>query len=352
MALEYTKSEAKQWAKKNFLGLEAPIFPSYSPDLSELDEDGIRWDVNSIIANGMMSIMIAPEAAAMTREERKRFVAIVNDEAKGRIITSVGALLDTVEENIEIMKVHEETGGTMAMLGHPLMYVPESPEELYRNYKYMADSTNLAINFYPGRLRIRKFHPVGWPMEILERIADIPNVTAMKFAGSTPLIATVQAFRLIGDRVLVSDPMPDMWFVTMPQYGQQWAGAGPFYMSQTPEDQRSVKLFNLLWEGKIDEAYEQYWDSVRRGRGIIGGGRGMDTYLEDGMVSPVTSKYGHWLLGGNGGMCRQPARRLYDFTRDAMRAGVRAMGFEPRENDEEFFVGRCNYAKGYRLPHF
>ena len=134
MALEYTKSEAKQWAKKNFLGLEAPIFPSYSPDLSELDEDGIRWDVNSIIANGMMSIMIAPEAAAMTREERKRFVAIVNDEAKGRIITSVGALLDTVEENIEIMKVHEETGGTMAMLGHPLMYVPESPEELYRNY--------------------------------------------------------------------------------------------------------------------------------------------------------------------------------------------------------------------------
>ena len=150
MALEYTKSEAKAWAKKNFLGLEAPIFPSYTPDLSALDEDGIRWDVNHIIANGMMSIMIAPEATGMTYEERKEFVRIVNDEAKGRIITSVGALLDTVEENIAIMKVHEESGGTMAMLGHPIAYDPLDPEELYRNYKYMADSTNLAINFYPA----------------------------------------------------------------------------------------------------------------------------------------------------------------------------------------------------------
>ncbi len=70
MALEYTKSEAKAWAKKNFLGLEAPIFPSYTPDLSALDEDGIRWDVNHIIANGMMSIMIAPEATGRTCEGR------------------------------------------------------------------------------------------------------------------------------------------------------------------------------------------------------------------------------------------------------------------------------------------
>ena len=353
LALPYTKSEAKAWAKKNFKGLEAPIFPSYSPDLNELDEDGIRWDVNRIIANGMMSIMIAPEASAMTREERKRFVAIVNDEAKGRVITSVGALLDTVEENIEIMRVHEETGGTMAMLGHPIMYDPESPEELYRNYKYMADSTDLALNFYPGRLRMKRFHPSGWPMEILPMIADIPNVTAMKFAGSTPLVQTVQAFRMIGDRVLVSDPMPDMWFITMPQYGQQWAGAGPFYMSQTPEDQRSVRLFNLLYEGKIDEAYEEYWDSVRRTRGITGGAaHGMDSYLETGMVSPVVTKYGHWCLGGNGGLMRQPARRLYDFTREGIKAGIRAMGFTPRENEEEFFVGRCNYAKGYRLKRY
>lgn len=351
MALPYARSEAKAWAKENFKGLEAPIFPSYSPDLSELDEDGIRWDVNHIIANGMISIMIAPEATGMTREERRRFVSIVNDEAKGRVITSVGALLDTVEENIEIMQHHEKTGGTMALLGHPIMYDPESPEELYRNYKYMADSTNLAINFYPGRLRAKRFHPSGWPMSILPKIADLPNVVAMKFAGGTPLVQTVQSFLTIGDRVLVSDPMPDMWFITIPKYGQQWAGAGPFYCSQTPEDQRSVKLFNLLLENRIDEAYDTYWQSAAR---MGGGGPGhmMNTYLETGLVSPVESKYGHWCLGGNGGLVRQPARRLYDFTREGIKAGIRAMGFTPREPEEEFFVGRMNYAKGARLKRY
>ena len=40
--MEYTKSEAKLWAKKNIKGLEVPIFPSFTPDLEKLDEDGIR----------------------------------------------------------------------------------------------------------------------------------------------------------------------------------------------------------------------------------------------------------------------------------------------------------------------
>ena len=41
----------------------------------------------------------------------------------------------------------------------------------------------------------------------------------------------------------------------------------------------------------------------------------------------------------------------YDST-GPTKAGLRAMGFTPRENDEEFFVGRCNYAKGYRLKRY
>ena len=78
----------------------------------------------------------------------------------------------------------------------------------------------------------------------------------------------------------------------------------------------------------------------------------MGDYLETGRVGPVETKYAMWCLGGNGGLRRQPARRLYDFTRERTKQGLRAMGFTPRENDEEFFVGRCNYAKGYRLKRY
>jgi 4-hydroxy-tetrahydrodipicolinate synthase len=59
-------------------------------------------------------------------------------------------------------------------------------------------------------------------------------------------------------------------------------------------------------------------------------------------------KYMQWLAGGNGGMYRQPTGMLFQRQKDAMRAGLKAAGLTPREPEEEFFVGRLNYAKGAR----
>ena len=41
--------------QKNLKGLESVIFPSFTPDLKELDEENIRYDVNHLIANGFKS---------------------------------------------------------------------------------------------------------------------------------------------------------------------------------------------------------------------------------------------------------------------------------------------------------
>jgi 4-hydroxy-tetrahydrodipicolinate synthase len=349
MALEYTKSEAKNWSKKNLKGLEVPIFPSFTPDLEQLDEEGIRYDVNHIIANGFTSTLIAPEACGMTFEERKRFVEIVVDEARGKIHTSVSVMQDTVEQDIEMLQHMEKVGGTFATLGHPVQYYPRSVEDIFQMYKYMCDSTNLAIVFYPGRLHTRKFHPSYFPPELLPRIADIPNVVAMKIGGGSSTVITVMSFRLCGDKILVNDPMPDRWFVTVPVYGQQWAGAGPFYGMQTPEKPRMVNIFNLLMKGEIDKAMDIYWEM-----GSFGEGSGglADSYFHTGIVTALNDKYAHWCNGGNGGTVRQPTGRLHDYQKERIRAGLRALGLTPREPEEEFYVGRVNYAKGARLKKY
>jgi 4-hydroxy-tetrahydrodipicolinate synthase len=351
MALEYTKSEAKKWSKKNLKGLEVPIFPSFTPDLQELDEEGIRYDVNHIIANGFTSVLAAPEACGMTFEERKRFVEIVVDEARGKIHTSVAVMQDTVEQDIEMLRHIEKAGGTFVTLGHPVQYYPRSVEDIFQMYKYMCDSTNLAIVFYTGRLHTRKFHPSYFPPELLPRIADIPNVVAMKIGGGSSMAITVMSFRLCGDKILVNDPMPDRWFVTVPEYGQQWAGAGPFYGMQTPENPRMVNLFNTLVKGDVDEAMDMYWEGQKGMAGGSGGGL-ESSYFHTGIVTALSDKYAHWLVGGNGGTVRQPTGRLHDYQKEAMRASVRAMGVTPREPEEEFYVGRVNYAKGARLKKY
>ena len=346
MALPYTKRDAKQWAKQHLRGLEAVIFPSFTPDLKELDEEGIRYDVNHLIANGFSSALVSPESCGMTFEERKRLVEIVCDEAKGRIHTSVAVMQDTVEEDIEMLRHIERVGGTFATLGHPIQYHPWSVEDIFGMYKHMCDSVNLAIVFYPGRLHTRKFHPSYFPPELLPRIADIPNVVAMKIGGGSSLAITVMSFRLCGEKILVNDPMPERWFVTVPQYGQQWAGAGPFYAMQTPEKPRVVNMFSLLVKGQVDKALDIWWE------GGGGGGSLDDSYFHTGIVTALSDKYSHWCNGGNGGSVRQPTGRLPDYQKERIRAGMRGLGLTPRENEEEFYVGRVAYAKGARLRRY
>jgi 4-hydroxy-tetrahydrodipicolinate synthase len=346
--VEYTNNEVKAWGKKNFKGLEVPVFPSFSPDLQELDEEGIRWDVNHIYQNGFNSVMAAPEACGLTFEERKQFVQIVCDEAKGKMFASAAVMQDTVEEDIEMLHHLEKVGATHVKLGHPIQYYPRSEEDMYQEYKYMCDSTRLAIMFYIGRMHTYKFHHSYFPPDVMKRIAEIPNVFSMQVTGGSSITVTVQAFELVGDQLLVCDPMPDRWFFTIPMYGQQWAGTGPFYNMQTPENPRMVRLWNHLVTGERQQAMDILWESARPGPTASLG----DTYFHTGIVNCHSDKYMHWLVGGNGGTVRQPTGRLYDYQKDGMRASVRAMGILPREPEEEFYVGRVNYAKGYRLPSY
>jgi 4-hydroxy-tetrahydrodipicolinate synthase len=350
MVREYGKPEAKAWSREHLKGLEVVIFPSFTPDLQELDEEGIRWDVNHLVANGFVSVMCAIESCGLTFEERKKFVEIVCDEAKGKVHTSLTVLQDTVEQDIEMLQHAEKVGCTFATIGHPIQYYPRSVEDIYAEYKYVCDNTNLGIIFFPGRLHVLKMHPSYFPPEALSKIADIPNVVGMKVGGGSNLAISVLAFRLVGDRILVNDPMPDRWFVTVPVYGQQWSGAGPFYAMQTAENPRMVNMFNMLLKGEVDEALDLYWEGQKGMPG--GGGSNMDAYFHSGIVTAMSDKYAHWLVGGNGGSVRQPTGRLYDYQKEAMRAAVRARGITPREPEEEFYVGRVNYAKGARLKKY
>ena len=45
-----------------------------------------------------------------------------------------------------------------------------------------------------------------------------------------------------------------------------------------------------------------------------------------------------------------PTSKYYQ--KKAIKNGLRAIGITPRENEEEYFIGRMNYEKGYRLKRY
>ena len=77
-----------------------------------------------------------------------------------------------------------------------------------------------------------------------------------------------------------------------------------------------------------------------------------ESYFHSGIVTATSDKYAHWCNGGNGGSVRQPTGRFHDYQKERIRAGLRAIGLTPREPEEEFYVGRVNYAKGARLMKY
>lgn len=341
--MEFTKSEAKQWAKEHYHGLCSTISPSFTPDLKELEEEGIRHDVRHNISKGAFSIFCQQEICAMTFEERKRFVQIACDEAKGKALVSMYSGDNTVEEDIELLHHFEKVGGTHVLLGWPLMFRPDNEEEIYQVTKKICDSTNLLIDLWPKQFfDFGRFHPSQFNPALVEKITDIPNVVATKAYLEDGFGKWAELAQRVGDKILYQSAEPAEWPITVGKYKQQYAGPADYVIYDGPDEKntRIKRMFNEFRTGDYLKAMDLYWELYPitiEARGVA---------FRTAMLG---MKYLQWLCGGNGGIFRKPSSVLPQGMKNGMRAGVKATGITPPEDEEEFLVGKVNYARGLRI---
>jgi 4-hydroxy-tetrahydrodipicolinate synthase len=339
------KGDLKAWARERFRGIQNLIFPSFTPDLSELDEDGIRWDVQQTIQHGFFSTHCAVEAG-LSLDEAVRFVQIVADEAKDKLIVSTTVIFDSFEKNIAFLQRVEHVGCHLALIGYPPNYYPVSTEEVFTVTKRMCEATNLAVNLYPShKFNFMRFQRGIFPLDVLARAVMIPNVVAVECTIIEP--GTIyETFNVCGEQALVQVPQ-ERWLPLMTaHYHQQWMGPGAYELYQSPDQPMLVDCFNLMLADKMEQAMALYWKltPIR----LVFEKQFMPT-IGIGMYHWPQQKYYQWLTGGNGGFTRQPVMRLYQQDMDECRKALQSVGLSPNENDEEFFVGKTNYAKGLRL---
>ena len=338
------KSELKSWAREHMKGVENTLFPSFTPDMKDLDETGIRHDVQQSIAHGFFSTMCATETG-LTLEESKRFLAIAADEAKGKIVVTTSVILDSFEANQELLGHAEKVGVDGALLGYPPTFHPEDKEDIYTVTRRLAESTALHLTLYPSpHFPFNKFHPSGFPLDVLDRLADLPNVVAVKI-GELGLFA--DAHRICGDRLLVGCPVERYVPLLVQGFKMQWMGAGCYEVLQSPEKPYLVQYFNLLLEGKTAQAMELYWKLAPM-RNIFE--QQFNQTVMSGTYNWHAQKYYQWCVGGNGGLTRQPAMKLHSWEAEQIRMGYYTIGIEPRENEAEFWMGRANYERALGKP--
>lgn len=342
-----SRSHRKEWAREHFKGLENIFLPSFMPGSTELDEEGVRLDVRQAIAHGFFSTFVS---GGHSMEQRKQLLDIVTDEAGDGILVSTGAWAPTVEDSIEWLQYAESKGISHALVGLPREGF-ETEDDLYDYVAAIAESTDVGIVIYAiDGEAYRQFHPTNVPFGVFDRLADLPNVVAMKVMTTLDLPTTMGLYELLGDRLLVGTVNFSFTPMLVKFYDMQWSGAWTVEALQSPEKPYFVEMMKLLQQGKTEEALQIYWKITPAIKALY---NLMAPLLPKGLHPWPHLKFYQYLVGGNGGIGPVREDRGVTFTltpaeRAAFRDAYRDIGIEPAMNDEEFLVGRAAYARGAR----
>ena len=335
--VRYTKSEARAWARANMRGLCNVVIPSYTLDLKGLNEPGIRHDIRKEIEYGFWGTLLVAETA-ITLPEYRQFIQWAHDEARGRLTLVHHAIFNTLEENIEAVRMAEEEGCELVLLGYPSNFYATTSEQIFDYTKRFCDATRLGVILFPvPHWGFERVHPAGMSPELIRQmVKDIPNIVCIKAESGMPTPAGfVQTWRNHAHEVVVTcpieaDALPFAGLVPL-----QFMGTSnyEFYGDLIP------RMFNLVRDGRFEEMMEHYW-RIHPARSAY---RSVTASYSvgAGIIHRMVWKYQAWLQGFNGGPLRQPTMKIRDVHMRQLREASKRCGLNPTEDpDSAFFVGR------------
>jgi 4-hydroxy-tetrahydrodipicolinate synthase len=231
--------------------MPANILP-FAGDLS-IDEPAyrrhLRWladtpGVTGIVANGH-----AAEVASLSREERKRALAIALDEIGGACPIVAGVYTDGTAEAVELARDAKAAGAAGVLLFPPTLFMwgaQLKPDMVIRHYSEVAGVGLPIVAFeYPPACGI------GYAPETLARLAEIPQVVAIK-DWSNDIVAfeaNLRALRATGRPVAMLSSFTMSLMATF-LLGADGAISG---MGSVTADLQA-ELFAACQKGDLDEA--------------------------------------------------------------------------------------------------
>ncbi|MFF5147929.1 dihydrodipicolinate synthase family protein [Streptomyces sp. NPDC013157] len=333
----YTRAEARDWARENLVGVVNCTIPSFTNDLKKINETAVRHDARLAIEHGFMGTLGVSEVS-IRLDEYLDVLRIIKDEAGDRLLLVHHGSWSTLEDNIEAVRGAEEAGAELVLLSYPPNFYPESEQDVYDYTKAVCDATNLGVMLFPMFLwgfRTR-IHPSDIPVRLIRRLLDdCPNIVAIKAEGGFPSIQSViECHRHFGDDVVISMPIEGELIPLSQIMPLQFSATSDheYYGPMIP------RAFNLLCEGRFDEAADLYWQlhPARKTKAELAA-----TLNGGAFINRQAWKFQGWLQGYNGGPLRMPTQRIHDPQMTALRKGLLDAGLEPGMDPfREFSIGR------------
>ena len=240
-------------APLTFSGVMPANLLPFTADLS-IDERAyrrhLRWladtrGVTGIVANGH-----AAEVSSLTREERKRSLAIALDETAGQCPVVAGVYSDGTQEAVELARDAQAAGAAGLLVFPPTLFMwgaQHKPDMVIRHFSEIAAGADLPIVVF-------EYPPasgIGYAPETLARLTEIPQVAGVK-DWSNDIVAferNLRALRATGRAVAVLSSFTMSLMATF-LLGADGAISG---MGSVAADLQA-ELFELCQKGDLDGA--------------------------------------------------------------------------------------------------
>jgi len=315
--MNYSRKDAKAYARQHLSGIWAAAQTPFKPDLS-IDEAGLRrnlrhW-VDDLGIDGVFVTGKQGEFFSMSLAERKRTFEIAVDEIGGArtILSCSDQNLDSV---IELARHAQAIGSDFIVVHAPVLHFLSAQDEtLMAYYRAVSDQIDIGIALWS--------HPdSGYLMspELCARIANLPNVVAIKY--SVPREMYAKLTRLAGDRLIVSTASEDEWFDNIVELGWRlYLCSSPPYVYQTAVDRRMRDYTDLAFKGDVARA-RAVRDSLEPVREAFKRTRPPEKFH-------AHSKFWQGLLGQAAGAVRPPLLELTQAEKDATRRAFENCGLK------------------------
>jgi len=322
--MNYRRSEAKEAARAQFRGVWAAIATPFTKD-GALDEAGLRSNMRHFTGGlGVAGIFCAGtmgEFWALTKEERKRVVEIVVEEARGKCKVIAHTGHHSAEETVDLTRHAQEVGADFAVVINP--YYPVSGEQaIYEWFKAVVSKVDIGVWMFDTA-----FSGLSLSAPLTARIAEFENVCGIKVSRPLPHYAEVK--RLCGDKIVLSHPSETDYLTLMRDYGMRvhMSSAAPFLM-QTASWKPMHEYSELGLAGRFDEA-KKVRDSFSPLREIHEKWM-REPWLKHQLIPIAYLKAWSEMLGMAAGPVRAPLLQITDEERATMRADLEGCGLLAR----------------------
>lgn len=288
---------------EQFAGLTVALVTPFRD--GKVDEPALRRSVDFQVAAGtdcVGPVGTTGECPTLSHDEHERVIAVVCEQAAGRIRVMAGTGSNSTTEAIRLTKFAEKAGADGALMVAPYYNKPMQ-DGFFRHYAAVAEAADIPIILYniPGRTA-KNMEP-----ETICRLGEIPGIVAVKESTGS-MDQTSQVLSGSNLTVLSGDDS-----LTLPLLSIGGSGVVSVVGNIVPKD---VNAMLSAWKaGNIAEAQRAHHKLFPLCRDMLGLA-----------TNPIPIKAAMRLLGRDTGELRLPMTALDDASLAKLRKTLTAYG--------------------------